>query len=73
MDPVLEEVECLCGLLGDRSVNSTEKETGLPGHGPPVQFGAQCAAASLPHFCFYFIDSVVKPGSNIEVTAQTQS
>ena len=73
MDPVLEEVEHLCGSLGDRSVKSTEKQTELPCHDPPVQFDVLCAGASLPHFCFYFIDSVVKPGSNIEVTAQTQS
>ena len=56
---VLEEVQHLCGSLGDRSVNSTEGQTVLPGHVLSVECGVECEAGSLHHFCFYSLDSVV--------------
>ena len=52
MDPVLEEVERLCGSLGERSVNSTEKQAVVLSHVPSVEFGVECPADSLPHFFF---------------------
>ena len=53
VDPMLEEVGHLHGPFGDRSVTSTEKQMVLPGHVPSVHFGAECSAASLPHFLFF--------------------
>ena len=54
VDPMLEEVGHLHGPFGDRSVTSTEKQTVVLGHVPSVHFGAECSAASLPHFLFFY-------------------
>ena len=69
VNPLLEEVEHLYGSLGDRNVNSIEKQAELLGHDHSVEFGAQCAAASLSHSFF----SAVKSGSNTQYTEETRS
>ena len=52
MDPVLEEVEHRCESLGERRVNSAEKQRELLSRVPSVEFAAECTATSLHHFCF---------------------
>ena len=50
MDTVLEEREGLCCSLGDKRVNSPEKQAQILGHVAFVEFGAEYAASLLPHF-----------------------
>ena len=44
--------------LGGRNMKPTQREVVLVSHVPSVEFRVECAAASLPHICFYSLASV---------------